>query len=100
MEGMKEVDGKTKRTRLPKGAARRSIHSHPYCHPLEVRRKAVRAAVANAGIVHPGGGGQLVLRAPALSRRLFGGQVLAVATFYAGRARIRAERVQSCGEEL
>ena len=38
----KEVRGKSKRTRPPRGAARRLIHSHPHSHPFEVRRKAVQ----------------------------------------------------------
>jgi hypothetical protein len=42
MEGIKEVQGKTKRTRPPRGAAGRSLHSHPYSHPWEVRRQAVQ----------------------------------------------------------
>jgi len=42
MEGISEVQGKRKKTRPPRGAARRSIHSHPHSHPLEVRRKAVQ----------------------------------------------------------
>ena len=42
MEGISEVQGKGKRTRPPRGAARRSIHSHPHSHPFEVRRKAVQ----------------------------------------------------------
>ena len=42
MEGIDKVQGKRKKTRPPRGAARRSIHSHPHSHPLEVRRKAVQ----------------------------------------------------------
>jgi len=38
MEGTSQVQGKRKKTRPPRGAALRSIHSHP----LEVRRKAVQ----------------------------------------------------------
>ena len=62
MEGITEVQGKTKRP-PPRGR----------------------------------GGGRFTPTLTAM--RLFGGQVLAVATFYAGRARIRVERVQSCSEE-
>jgi transposase-like protein len=42
MEAISEVQGKRKKTRPPRGAARRSIHSHPHSHPFEVRLKAVR----------------------------------------------------------
>jgi hypothetical protein len=42
MEGISEVRGKRKKTRLPRGAAWRSIHSHPHSHPFEVRCKAVQ----------------------------------------------------------
>jgi transposase-like protein len=42
MEGISEVPGKTKKTRPPMGAARRSIHSHVHSHPFEVRRQAVQ----------------------------------------------------------
>ena len=42
MEGVNEVQGKREKTRPPRGAARRSIHSHPHSHPFEVRRKAVQ----------------------------------------------------------
>ncbi len=42
MDGISEVEGKRKKTRPPRGAARRSIHSHVHSHPFEVRRKAVQ----------------------------------------------------------
>jgi transposase len=42
MEGIDKVQGKRKKTGPRGGAARRSIHSHPYSHPWEVRRKAVQ----------------------------------------------------------
>jgi transposase-like protein len=42
MEGISEVPGKRKKTRPPRGAARRSIHAHVHSHPFEVRRKAVQ----------------------------------------------------------
>ena len=42
MEGINEVQGKTEKTRPPRGAARRSIHSHVHSHPFEVRRQAVQ----------------------------------------------------------
>jgi len=42
MEGVNEVQGKRERTRPPRGAARRSIHSHVHSHPFEVRCKAVQ----------------------------------------------------------
>jgi len=43
MEGIEEVQGKTKRTRPHEGARRQSIRPHVHCHPLEVRRKAVQS---------------------------------------------------------
>jgi len=46
MEGSREVGGKKrkkgKRSRPPRGAARRAIPPHVYSHPFEVRRKAVQ----------------------------------------------------------
>src|SRR5215469_12095002 len=42
MEGIKEVQGKRKRTRPPRGAARRARGPHAHAHPFEVRRKAVQ----------------------------------------------------------
>ena len=42
MEGIKEVQRKTKRTRPHRGAARRSVCPHVHSHPFEVRRKAVQ----------------------------------------------------------
>ena len=42
MEGISEVQGKRKRTRPPRGAARRSIRPHPHSHPFEIRREAVQ----------------------------------------------------------
>jgi transposase-like protein len=42
MEGVREIQGKTEKTRPPRGAARRSICPHPHSHPFEVRRKAVQ----------------------------------------------------------
>jgi transposase InsO family protein len=42
MEGIKEVERKSKRRRPPRGAARRSIRPHPHAHPFEIRRKAVQ----------------------------------------------------------
>jgi len=42
MEGIKEGPGKRKRTRPPRGAARRSRGPHAHSHALEVRRKAVQ----------------------------------------------------------
>ena len=41
-EGIDKVQGKRKKTRLPRGAARRSTHSRVHSHPWEVRRKAVQ----------------------------------------------------------
>jgi transposase-like protein len=40
MESTKKVQGK--RTRPPRGAARRSIRPHAHSHPYEVRRKAIQ----------------------------------------------------------
>ena len=42
MEGTNEVQGNRKRTRPPRGAARRVRGPHPHFHPFEVRRKAVQ----------------------------------------------------------
>jgi transposase-like protein len=42
MEGIDKVQGKRKKARPPRGAARRSIHSRVHSHPFEVRRKAVQ----------------------------------------------------------
>ncbi len=42
MDGISEVEGKRKKARPPRGAARRSIHSHPHSHPFEVRHKAAQ----------------------------------------------------------
>ena len=42
MEGIDKVQGKRKKTRGPRGAARRSNCLHTYSHPFEVRRKAVQ----------------------------------------------------------
>jgi transposase-like protein len=42
MEGTSEVQGKRKRTRPPRGAARRTKRPQPHLHPFEVRRKAVQ----------------------------------------------------------
>ena len=42
MEGTNEVQRKRKKTRPPRGAARRTICPHVYSHPFEVRRKAVQ----------------------------------------------------------
>ena len=42
MEGTNEVQRKRKKTRPPRGAARRTISPHVYSHPFEVRRKAVQ----------------------------------------------------------
>ena len=42
MESTKKVQGKRKRTRSPRGAARRSSRQHAHCHPVEIRRKAVQ----------------------------------------------------------
>jgi transposase InsO family protein len=42
MEGIEGVERKSRRTRPPRGAARRSIRPHPYSHSFEVRRKAVQ----------------------------------------------------------
>ena len=42
MEGAKEVERKSKRTRPPRGAARRPDRPHAHAHWLEVRRKAVQ----------------------------------------------------------
>ncbi|HXX22056.1 MAG TPA: IS481 family transposase [Terriglobia bacterium] len=42
MEGIKEAGRKGKRTRPPRGAARRTIRPHAHSHPFEVRRKAVQ----------------------------------------------------------
>ena len=42
MEGISEVQGKGRKTRPPRGAARRSTHSRVHSHPFEVRRKAVQ----------------------------------------------------------
>ena len=42
MEGIKEVQGKRKKTRPPRGAARRSNCPHAHSHSFAVRRKAVQ----------------------------------------------------------
>ena len=42
MEGIEGVERKSKRTRPPRGAARRSKRPHAHSHPFEVRRKAVQ----------------------------------------------------------
>ena len=42
MEGRNGVQGKSKRTRPPRGAARRPNRPHAHAHSLEVRRRAVR----------------------------------------------------------
>src|SRR5215471_17649103 len=42
MEGIKKGPGKRKRTRPPRGAARRSSGPHAHSHSFEVRRKAVQ----------------------------------------------------------
>ena len=42
MEGTNGVQRKRKKTRPPRGAARRTIGPHVYSHPFEVRRKAVQ----------------------------------------------------------
>ena len=42
MEGIKEVEKSKRRTRPPRGAARRSSGPQTHSHALEVRRKAVQ----------------------------------------------------------
>jgi len=42
MEGTNGVQRKRKKTRPPRGAARRTIGPHVYSHPFEIRRKAVQ----------------------------------------------------------
>ncbi len=42
MEEHGEVQGKRKRTRTLRGAARRVVRPHAYSHPYELRRKAVQ----------------------------------------------------------
>jgi len=42
MDGTNEIQEKRKRTRPPRGAARRTIRPHPHSHRFEVRRKAVQ----------------------------------------------------------
>jgi transposase InsO family protein len=42
MESTKKVQGKRKRTRPPRGAARRKSRLQAHCHPYEIRRKAVQ----------------------------------------------------------
>jgi transposase-like protein len=42
MEGIHKVQGKRKKTRPPRGTARRSNCPHAHSHPFEVRRKAVQ----------------------------------------------------------
>jgi transposase InsO family protein len=42
MEGIKGVERKSKRTRPPRGAARRTNGPHAHSHPFEVRHKAVQ----------------------------------------------------------
>src|SRR5215470_89521 len=42
MEGTKEVEKSKRRTRPPRGAARRSSGPHAHSHALEIRRKAVQ----------------------------------------------------------
>ena len=42
MEGTNEVQGKRKKTRPPRGAARRPVPPHAHSHSFEVRRKAVQ----------------------------------------------------------
>ena len=48
MEGTREVQEKRKRTRPPRGAARRTIRPHAHSHPFEVRRKAVQLCLEKA----------------------------------------------------
>src|SRR5215831_5308947 len=42
MEGTKKVQEKRRRTRPPRGAARRPVPPHAHSHSFEVRRKAVQ----------------------------------------------------------
>jgi transposase InsO family protein len=42
MESIGKVQGKRKRSRVPRGTARRSIRPHVHSHPFEIRRKAVQ----------------------------------------------------------
>src|SRR5574337_330190 len=42
MEGKGKVQGKRKRTRTLRRAARRAVRPHAYSHPFELRRKAVQ----------------------------------------------------------
>ena len=42
MEGISEVQGKRKKTRSLRGAARRLIHAPVHSNPFEVRRKSVQ----------------------------------------------------------
>jgi len=42
MKGISEDQGKRKKTRPPRGAARRSNCPHPHSHPFEIRRKAAQ----------------------------------------------------------
>ena len=42
MEETKKVQGKRRRTRPPRGAARRTGRPHAHSHAFEVRRKAVQ----------------------------------------------------------
>jgi len=42
MKDANKVQGKRKKTRPPRGAARRTVRRHAHSHPFEVRRKAVQ----------------------------------------------------------
>ena len=55
MEGTNEVQRKRKKTRPPRGAARRTIGPHAYSRPFEVRRKAVQSCGEES--IPPGAGG-------------------------------------------
>ena len=65
MEGINEVQGKRRRTRPPRGAARRTIRPHAHAHPFEVRRKAVQLCLEESfpvqQVAHEMGVGQSTL---------------------------------------
>ncbi len=52
MEGLKEVERKSRRSRPPRGAARRTIRPHAHSLPFEVRRKAVQLCLEESFPLH------------------------------------------------
>jgi hypothetical protein len=65
MEGTKKVERKRKKTRPPRGAARRSSSPHAHAHSFEVRSQAVQLCLEGCvakiedgqGSASNGGGG-------------------------------------------